>query len=916
VRFVPTTSLYSVTSHKGSRRTRSYPALFIGVAVALLGGVIPAVSAPALAAPPADAVTMAPTSQVTSQILLQLDDTWVTTASSVTPAITNYEYSTDSGATWRAFDPPITTPVKTRTGAIPTIGVCTESSNGQPFSVGTRYGIALRAINSDGPGPASDVRFRTFRAFDTLEMNPCGGTWGGQDLKIMTGGTTSDDSSYFNRFGIYRGGLDQIFNGSNGPGDYCFYLFAQSSVIGCERGAESQPLPGFYVAPGVDIALWDTVNPAVTTNVGDTWTIDQSAEAIVNGRSYVMATRLEYTKPNGYVDVRHQVTTPDVSDLAKTPTASAALGDDTVVVSDATGLVIGMCAAGDGIPLRSVIKEINGTTVTLDNNTTSALANSPVTFSACTKLYHSSDMYLDGDDNGPGDSSLIAGNLLVAQVTNPGNVDPGQGFKGGVGGILEVSGSPFSSWAEDYFICMFGGLGCPGSPYGVHYGGSWPDTVDPNPTADAGTAAEWDLNPDGAAGTYTVRTRIFFSAASPTISGNFSAASTTTDSPVNLVLNLNNAPLWNWASGEFDVTLPPGAEAGTPATTCTNATVSVANGVLQLRNASLDNDGLACTITVPLTFNAAGTYTVTGADVSNGTIEATGSASSQKLGGFITGSVVVNQPAPPPSLPPSKPLNVVAEPGDGVAVITWDPPASSGSFPITTYRVSTQPGGDSCLAAAPETTCTVANLINGTEYRFVVEALNGAGWGPLSDPSDVVIPGPQVTPTIVITGTRVDDRLNVEGTTTNIAAGTRFTPHVSLDDGPFTEGVNIRPLAENGTFTWTRRVLRGKDAAVFFSDGVVQSNTLQFPITPTILISGSRNGERVTVEGTTTNLRAATRLTPMISINGSAVRAGTNIRRLGSDQKFTWKRRVLVKNTLTVYFTNGTVDSNSLTLQP
>ena len=197
-----------------------------------------------------------------------------------------------------------------------------------------------------------------------------------------------------------------------------------------------------------------------------------------------------------------------------------------------------------------------------------------------------------------------------------------------------------------------------------------------------------------------------------------------------------------------------------------------------------------------------------------------------------------------------------------------------------------------------------------------MDALNGAGWGPLSDPSNAVTPGPQVTPTIVITGTRVGDRLNIQGRTTNIAAGTRFTPNVSLADGPFTAGVNIRPLAENGQFTWTRRVLRGKNAAVFFSDGAIRSNTLQFPVTPTIIISGSRAGERVVVNGTTTNLRAATRLTPMISLNGSTVRPGTNVRRLGSDEEFTWKRRVLVQNTLTVYFTNGTVNSNSLTLQP
>ena len=105
----------------------------------------------------------------------------------------------------------------------------------------------------------------------------------------------------------------------------------------------------------------------------------------------------------------------------------------------------------------------------------------------------------------------------------------------------------------------------------------------------------------------------------------------------------------------------------------------------------------------------------------------------------------VAPPPPPPVYPPAAPRDVTAIAGDKSATVSWREPASSGSFPVSNYKATASPGGQSCLVVAPALTCTVTGLANGTPYTFTVEALNGAGWGAKSTPSAPVTPG-GVTP--------------------------------------------------------------------------------------------------------------------------------------------------------------------------
>lgn len=187
-----------------------------------------------------------------------------------------------------------------------------------------------------------------------------------------------------------------------------------------------------------------------------------------------------------------------------------------------------------------------------------------------------------------------------------------------------------------------------------------------------------------------------------------------------------------------------------------------------------------------------------------------------------------------PLLPPSAPTLLSALPADGSAVVTWTPPMDSGSYPVSTYQAIASPGGRTCLATAPATTCTITGLANGTTYTGTVRALNGAGWGPSSSASAPFTPQRAPQPWLKLAkGTRTPDgrhdRITVTGRTAHVPAGTRLTPYLRYEGGAFVAGEATITVAADGTFGWTRLVKASKGLTAYVAWGDVASNQRYWP---------------------------------------------------------------------------------------
>jgi hypothetical protein len=96
---------------------------------------------------------------------------------------------------------------------------------------------------------------------------------------------------------------------------------------------------------------------------------------------------------------------------------------------------------------------------------------------------------------------------------------------------------------------------------------------------------------------------------------------------------------------------------------------------------------------------------------------------------------------------PSAPRTTVVSVTNGVAQVSWTPPASDGGAPITRYVVTASPGGARCTTTG-STHCVVTGLHVGVDYTFSVVAYNRAGRSPAATANGVVL----ALPTVAING--------------------------------------------------------------------------------------------------------------------------------------------------------------------
>jgi hypothetical protein len=196
----------------------------------------------------------------------------------------------------------------------------------------------------------------------------------------------------------------------------------------------------------------------------------------------------------------------------------------------------------------------------------------------------------------------------------------------------------------------------------------------------------------------------------------------------------------------------------------------------------------------------------------------------------VTISGSPNPPTPPtptPATPPSAPTEASATAGNREATISWDAPASPGSFPVTFYQVQSTPSSGGCLVPVTSTNCRVTGLQNGVSYTFRIRARNGGGWGSWAD-TTAVTPGPNPEPTsIMIVGSRPNNdwKVRVSGETTGLIGATvqsmiRFESNVEFTSG------STRVVDPDGDFMWQRRLSPERSLEIYFTGGTTTSNTI------------------------------------------------------------------------------------------
>lgn len=114
-----------------------------------------------------------------------------------------------------------------------------------------------------------------------------------------------------------------------------------------------------------------------------------------------------------------------------------------------------------------------------------------------------------------------------------------------------------------------------------------------------------------------------------------------------------------------------------------------------------------------------------------------------------------NTITPPGIGVPSAPTGATAVAGDTQAFVTWTVSASNGGSPITSYTVTSNPGGIVVTVPPPafgSNTDSVlfSGLTNGVAYTFTVHASNIAGDSAESAPSPAITPSAANLPTVLI----------------------------------------------------------------------------------------------------------------------------------------------------------------------
>jgi large repetitive protein len=642
-------------------------------------------------------------------------------------AITGYQYTIDTGATWVA---------------LPTDKTITGLTNGSQVSV------AIRAVNGAGNGASSASVAGTASAppaaptgtsvtpgdhqvtvFFTAPTNTGGSAIDGFQYQLSPGGDWSHLTLNNSAQPPYTGGLSGTITGLTNGNTFQISVRALNSAgPGTATAAITATPKGVSAAPGlIQVAPSDHTLTLSLTPPGDT------GGAAITG--------YQYSTDNG----------TSWSALTTTPSPAPTTGSFTAVITvGSTGTAL-----------------VNGTsypvTVRAQNSEGNSVASAPVSATPATV------------PAAPGTPAAVRANG-AATLT-------------------------FTAPSTD------GGSAITGYEFAVNGGTTWTALTNVSTTAGTVSGTATGLT-NGMPYTITVRAANVQGTSGPSAASTAVTPATSPSAPTGLTAALG--------SGQAVITFTVPGNGGDAITGWqvdsgngfVNATPNANSGSTEGSKASITVSGLTNGVATPIVVRAVNS-------VGNG-------ASSS--------SITVTPVGPPVDAP----TIATANPANSSAVLTITAPVRNGGAAISGYQyhLDTDAAGTwhalTTTTVGSTTTGTITGLTNGTASTILIRALNENGAGPVSTPS-VVTPAP--TAPAAPTGVTVVRTAAVDGDPTHGTAAVTFTP--PADNGAAISGYQYRlnggtwttlQLDAGGTDTLTGRIT-GLDDSMSYTIEIVAINT-------------------------------------------------------------------------------------------
>jgi len=170
-------------------------------------------------------------------------------------------------------------------------------------------------------------------------------------------------------------------------------------------------------------------------------------------------------------------------------------------------------------------------------------------------------------------------------------------------------------------------------------------------------------------------------------------------------------------------------------------------------------------------------------------------------------------------------INIVTA-GNAQATISFSTPATNGGSAITSYTVTSNPGG--FTASGSSSPITVTGLTNGTSYTFTMTATNAIGTGSASGASSSVTPVTVPGAPTAVSATAGNAQATISFSAPSSNGGSAITSYtVTSNPGGFTASGSSSPVTVTGltngtpyTFTVTATNLIGTSSASDASSSV------------------------------------------------------------------------------------------------